>query len=474
MGEEKEKIQQTGIGQGKDKFETIGTLLSVVALSIFFGFILMAIATTVENSVKSILSIISSIMFTVAAIVIIADIVIKQIHHQKNVKKKVLSVFSILFIALCTGILIVSGINTVYKKEILNDIIYWLVAAVMIVVSIAVITLQFLINKNDFEQNPIKSYAVIILTMLYALTYAMIVKPDIVFNIAFTIHTMASLVVFINIIFKTGIKSKNIIQLALFVIAVLALMAQMIYSIYIWFFNPIYPDLFNAIMGVFAGLLGGVLTLTGVAWTIKRQDEIRKEDEKRKIKPYIVIVKETFNKTDVKKLCFASIDGYGKIGEDKTYILDERFLIKNVGVAACVLAYIKINGKKQNCVMQSLVVNENALVCSVHKKNLIKITEDRLLEIKLGIYDVNYNLYEYNVVFRTSLHPFKYESINESEKIYYIKSDNDTFYSKGIAVDYIDCSSDSIKENIREYKDRPLEEMVEDMKKITGDKNDNN
>ena len=227
-------------------------------------------------------------------------------------------------------------------------------------------------------------------------------------------------------------------------------------------------------MGVLAGLIGGVLTLTGVAWTIKRQDEIKKEEEKRKIKPYIVLVKETFNKTDVKKLCFASIDGYGKIGEDKTYILDERFLIKNVGVAACVLAYIKINGKKQNCVMQSLVVNENALVCCVHKKNLIKITEDRLLEIKLGIYDVNYNLYEYNVVFRTSLHPFKYESINESEKIYFIKSDNDTFYSKGIAVDYIDCSSDSIKENIREYKDRPLEEMVEDMKKITGGKNDNN
>ena len=67
MGEEKEKIQQPDIGQGKDKFETIGTLLSVVALSIFFGFILMAIATTVENSAKSILSIISSIMFTVAS-----------------------------------------------------------------------------------------------------------------------------------------------------------------------------------------------------------------------------------------------------------------------------------------------------------------------------------------------------------------------------------------------------------------------
>lgn len=278
MGEDKEKIQQAVNGQGKDKFEIKATIFSVVTLSIFFGFILMAIATTVENSAKSILSIISSIMFTVAAIVIITDIVIKQILHQNNIKKIVLSVFAILFIALCTGILIVSGINTVYTTEILSHIVYWLVAVVMIVVSIAVITIQFLINKNDFEQNPIKSYAVIILTMLYALTYAMIVKPDIVFNIAFTIHTIASLVVFINIIFKTGIKSKNIIQLALFVIAVLALMAQMIYCIYVWFFNAANPNLFNSIMGVFAGLLGGVLTLTGVAWTIKRQEETRRED----------------------------------------------------------------------------------------------------------------------------------------------------------------------------------------------------
>lgn len=235
-----------------------------------------------------------------------------------------------------------------------------------------------------------------------------------------------------------------------------------------------YGSLQSIVTTIVAAVYGGMLTLTGVAWTIKRQDEIRKEEEKREIKPYVVLVNETFNRLNVKKMCFANIGGYGKIGEDKTYILDERFLIKNVGRAACVLAYIKINGKKQNCVMQSLVVNENALVCSIHKKNLIKIAEDRLLEIKLGIYDVNYNLYEYNVVFRTSLHPFKYESINENEKIYFIKSDKDTFYSKGIAVDYIDCSSDSIKENIREFKDRPLEEIVEDMKKITGDKNDNN
>lgn len=383
MGKEKEKVQQPDNGQGKDKFETIGTLLSVVALSIFFGFILMAIATTVENSAKSILSIISSVMFTIAAIVIIADIVIKQILHQNNIKKIVLSVFAILFIALCTGILIVSGINTVYKTEILSDIIYWLVAAVMIVVSIAVITLQFLINKNDFEQNPIKSYAVIILTMLYALTYAMIVKPDIVFNITFTIHTIASLTVFINIIFKTGIKSKNIIQLALFVIAVVALMAQMIYCIYIWFFNVEYPDLFNSIMGVFAGLLGGVLTLIGVAWTIKRQDEIRKEDEKKKIKPYISFIMIDDVNAEYKdlKICMAV---------NKNFTNNITVILENSDLSICNINRVYHDDNWFDLFVNNVILQNGKVVLSIFCNN----KENIVIEVS----DILNNKYYYRMI----------------------------------------------------------------------------
>lgn len=392
MGEDKDKIQQPDPAQGKDKFETIGTLLSVVALSIFFGFILMAIATTVENSAKSILSIISSIMFTIAAIVIIIDTIIKHILHQKSVKKIVLSVFAMLFTALCTGILIVSGINTVYTTEILSHIVYWLVAAVMIVVSIAVITLQFLINKNDFEQNPIKSYAVIILTMLYALTYAMIVKPDIVFNIAFTIHTMASLIVFINIIFKTGIKSKNIIQLALFVIAVLALMAQMIYSIYIWFFNAEYPDLFNAIMGVFAGLLGGVLTLTGVAWTIKRQDDIRKEDEKRKAKPYLRLLDRYSEGKSLCKLKWSdfektqwientlTIDEYLTLRNNKNRLIAiKEFKIELLSDNLCKIIGFEINNTRLNLNNVKILIKNNIILFCL--TDIIEVSEIRNVNI---------------------------------------------------------------------------------------------
>lgn len=45
---------------------------------------------------------------------------------------------------------------------------------------------------------------------------------------------------------------------------------------------------FSAIMGVYAALLGGGLTLAGVAWTIKHNQIIRQNDRKYEEKPFLV------------------------------------------------------------------------------------------------------------------------------------------------------------------------------------------
>ena len=44
--------------------------------------------------------------------------------------------------------------------------------------------------------------------------------------------------------------------------------------------------LFSAVIGIYAAILGGGLTLAGVAWTIKHNQEIRQEDKKNEIKPF--------------------------------------------------------------------------------------------------------------------------------------------------------------------------------------------
>ncbi len=47
------------------------------------------------------------------------------------------------------------------------------------------------------------------------------------------------------------------------------------------------PDekLSDILLAVFAAVSGGALTLAGVAWTIKRQDELKREEERKKAKP---------------------------------------------------------------------------------------------------------------------------------------------------------------------------------------------
>ena len=65
-------------------------------------------------------------------------------------------------------------------------------------------------------------------------------------------------------------------------------------------------DLFVALMTVFAGIIGGLLTLGGVAWTIVSQDEKQQKAEIAKAKPYFLVNWRTTDKINFEKdnACF--------------------------------------------------------------------------------------------------------------------------------------------------------------------------
>ena len=87
-----------------------------------------------------------------------------------------------------------------------------------------------------------------------------------------------------------------------------------IYTFYRLFWRPEAESqpLFAAIVGVYAAILGGTITLSGVAWTIRKSDLDRKEEEKKKNKPVFTINK-LFTEPAVdkkQKICFDAINGF--------------------------------------------------------------------------------------------------------------------------------------------------------------------
>ena len=80
-----------------------------------------------------------------------------------------------------------------------------------------------------------------------------------------------------------------------FVVLLLATILVSCFAIYFIMWNKepnAEQTLFSAVMGIYAAVLGGAITLGGVAWTIRRQDEIKSEEEKRKYRPFILQISE--------------------------------------------------------------------------------------------------------------------------------------------------------------------------------------
>ena len=76
-------------------------------------------------------------------------------------------------------------------------------------------------------------------------------------------------------------------------------------SVYLIYILP-NEQLKTIVTAVVAALYGGILTLVGVAWTIRHSDKERKEEEKKKAKPIFTfnMVLEEINDIRTKKVCF--------------------------------------------------------------------------------------------------------------------------------------------------------------------------
>lgn len=102
--------------------------------------------------------------------------------------------------------------------------------------------------------------------------------------------------------------------------------------------------LFSAVIGVYAAILGGGLTLAGVAWTIKRNQEIRKEDLKNEVKPFFGLLNITDERVEeaYKHVYYFSIHGNEcekKLIEGSFVNSDKNsFILKHISIGESVYA----------------------------------------------------------------------------------------------------------------------------------------
>ena len=107
-------------------------------------------------------------------------------------------------------------------------------------------------------------------------------------NTLFVLAIILLEVYFIGIIIRNCFKgSKNITQTVIFSVFFIVLG---FITIYLSSYELQDKILFNALITIFSALIGGALTLAGVAWTIKNNNDEKRKEEILKAKPYF-----TFN-----------------------------------------------------------------------------------------------------------------------------------------------------------------------------------
>lgn len=164
--------------------------------------------------------------------------------------------------------------------------------------------------------------------------------------------------------------------------------ALTIYLIYIIPENT--GNLQNIITTIVAAIYGGLLTLVGVAWTIRRQDDLHRRDEKSKNKPmfrYCIVHNDIEDYVMV--FCFEGIDDR-KSGD----FFHFDYVFKNFDNANFILEYIIVNDIKMYPQFDANIEkNEYFIIRGLCKKGEI------VTKYLIGVKDILGNDYTFELLF---------------------------------------------------------------------------
>ena len=155
-------------------------------------------------------------------------------------------------------------------------------------------------------------------------------------------------------------------------------------------------DDFDTFVTVYSALIGGGITLAGVAWTIKDSENKRKEDERKKLMPYIMLVtprRETSCTAEIRYGDdFDFAENADKMKDDTYYVtyFDDVY-IKNVCESNIILKGLFLNDIYYPFLYPTLLESEG--VCKIPFEGNWKATAQKITSIKLVLTDILENIY---------------------------------------------------------------------------------
>ena len=146
-------------------------------------------------------------------------------------------------------------------------------------------------NKEESEIILINFFKHVFLCWFIDAFYISIVNDNLIFILLF--GTLATVSIFFNVTsaFLNGEKS-------LLFLVVLEFLGGVGLSVYLIYIIP-NVRLQEIVLVITAAIFGGFLTLVGVAWTFKKSDEDRKENDRKQAKPFIGVIGDMSDKAIV-------------------------------------------------------------------------------------------------------------------------------------------------------------------------------
>jgi len=180
-------------------------------------------------------------------------------------------------------------------------------------------------------------------------------------------------------------------------------------TVYLIFLIPSVSNLQNIVLTIVAAVYSGLLTLVGVAWTIKDSDTKRREEERRKHIPYVRIAHNERSSVEATINTINDLDSFDRIGQEKQNDISEHsfffvrrifFSLKNISSDNVVLHGILIDENYYD--FESTVLIEKASVCHINIGQSVIKFANKIESMHLILSDVLTNYYKIACTFEFS------------------------------------------------------------------------